>query len=131
DREWPSDREWPGGSGFPAATLRLGRGPGRPGGSGRLGRLALHEVEHAVRLRDPDGVARPEIAAQDTLRERVLQLLLDLPLERARAVHGVVARLREMVAGGVVQHEPDVAVRQALAQVLDLDVHDPADVLRL
>src|SRR5690606_17842711 len=84
----------------------------RPDFSPRLRRLgaALAELEPVRRRLDADRVAGPEIAAQDPLRERVLELLLDRPLQRPRAVDRVVARLGEPVERRLVELEPDIAL---------------------
>src|SRR5213078_1839760 len=89
------------------------------------------EVEPARVRRHANRVAGPEVPAQDPLRERILELLLDRALERPRAVHGVEAGLREPIARFRREHELDVALREPLVQILELDVDDLADVLRL
>jgi hypothetical protein len=50
-------------------------------------------LEHQLAASGVDlhGVAAGELAGEDALRQRVLQLLLDRALERPRAVHGVEA----------------------------------------
>src|SRR5690606_11765529 len=52
---------------------------------------------------DMDGVAAAELAGQDLLRQRVLELGLDRALERARAVHRVEADVAEQVEGPVAE----------------------------
>src|SRR5436853_7040634 len=47
--------------------------------------LSLVEAEHAALRIHPDGVLGSELALQDCLRERVLDLLLHRALERTRA----------------------------------------------
>ncbi len=75
---------------------------GKPGqgGDGRAApaavrRLGLREGQHHAVGVDHDGVAGAELAAEDAVRQRVLQLLLDRALERARAVHRVEADVAE------------------------------------
>src|SRR5690349_17396228 len=87
------------------------------------------EVETGRAHAHPDRVAGGEVAAQDPLRERVLELLLDRALERPRAVDRVESRLREPVARFRREYERDVAILEPLVQVLELDVDDLADVL--
>ena len=49
---------------------------------------------HAVGV-DANRVARAELAGQDAIGQRILQLLLDRALQRARAVHRVEADVAE------------------------------------
>src|SRR5262245_54399206 len=92
---------------------------------------ALHESERVALDDDADHVAGTEIAAQDTLCERILQLLLDRALQRPRPVDGIEARLREAVARSGIELEADLALAQASLQVLELDIDDLANVLLL
>src|SRR5512139_547951 len=75
------------------------------------------ERERTVFYRHLDHVARPEVAPEDPLRQRVLELVLDRALERPRTIHRVEAGLAEQVARRRVEFEADVAVAEALAQV--------------
>src|SRR6185312_17191870 len=61
-------------------------------------------------------------------RERILDLLLDGPLQRPRAVDRVEPGFAEEVACGVIERQVHVPLLQALAQVDELDVHDGADL---
>src|SRR6185312_1251277 len=97
--------------------------------SRRSARLLLRESELPIAYRHADGIARPELAAQNPLRQRVLHLLLDGTLQRPGAVHRVEPGLAEQVARLVIERELDVPFEQALAQVLELDVDDAADLL--
>src|SRR6185503_7937852 len=92
---------------------------------------ALHESERVTLGDDADDVAGAEIAAQDTLRERILQLLLNRALQRPRPVDGVEAGLREPIARRGIQRELDLAFGEPPLQILELDVDDLADVLLL
>src|SRR5690606_32793449 len=133
------------GSGCPAAIFRASRRPAAtaatrtprrrrrsrldsrsyPGGSGRGARgLVLLEVDDAVLHGHADRVARPEVALQDPLRERIFQLLLNRPLQRPSAVDRIVAGLREVLARRIVEGERDVALAEPPPQVLELDVDD-------
>src|SRR5882672_11214374 len=89
---------------------------------GKLELPALHGNPHS-----PSGA---KLALQDLLGERILDALLDRALERARAVHRVIAGLAQVIAGRVVEHEFDVTFGQALAQVSELDVDDDPDLVR-
>ena len=77
---------------------------------------------------DANRVAGPEIPTQNALRERVFEPLLDHALQRARAIDGIEARFGQTVAGFGIEREPDVPLSEPQAQMLELDVHDPADV---
>src|SRR5262245_41054489 len=92
---------------------------------------ALHESERVVLGDDADDVAGAEIAAQDTLCERILQLLLNRALQRPCPVDGIEARLREPIARRGIERKADLALREPPLQVLELDVDDLADVLLL
>src|SRR6476469_8833147 len=75
------------GDGVPLRTGALRRG-GRP-----------DEAEVLPRPLGADGVALVEVALQQLQRDRVLQLALDDPLERARAIHRIVALRRQQLLG--------------------------------
>src|SRR5262245_48566037 len=92
---------------------------------------ALHESERVALDDDADHVAGAEIAAQDTLCERILQLLLNRALQRPRPVDRIEARLREAIACGGVEHEADLPLGEPALQILELNVDDLADVLLL
>ena len=76
-----------------------------------------------------DVVARREVALQQAPRQRVDEVALDHPLERARAVHRVVAELAELVAGGVGELDAHAALGDPRDQQADLDVDDVAQLL--
>ena len=63
--------------------------------------LADLEDHGALVVLDQDGVALAVAALEDPERELVHELLLDDPLERARAVDGVVPQVAEQLARGV------------------------------
>src|SRR5262249_53890434 len=88
------------------------------------------EDELPVARGGADAIARDELALQDLLRERILDLLLDGALERPRPVHGIEARLAEKIACRIIERQVHVAFLQPLAQVHELDVDDGADLLR-
>ena len=83
--------------------------------------VTLHLRDHAITGR--------ELAAQDLLRQRILDLGLDRALQGPRAVHGVEPRLADAIARGVVEPQLDVAVREALTQPAELNIDDGADLL--
>src|SRR3954451_18022086 len=92
---------------------------------------SAHEVEAGRARAHANGVAGPEVAPQDALSEWVLELLLDRPLERPRAVDRVEPSLGKPIARRRLEHEPDVAIGEPSVQVRELNVDDLADVLRL
>src|SRR6266850_1762597 len=92
-------------------------------GRGRKDELsALH--------RDADSLTRTEFAFQDLLRERIFDALLDGALQGPRTVYRVVTRFAQVVARGIVEHEVDVALGEALSQVSQLDINDRTDLIR-
>src|SRR5439155_7028760 len=90
----------------------------------------LRDGQLAVAHTDADAVARGELSLQDLTSQRILDLLLDGPLQRSRTVHRIETGLSAAVAGGVIQRQVHVALDEALAQVEELDVDDGADLLR-
>ena len=94
-----------------------------PLGSCRFGQLPVDR--QAVPARgDGHRVALLHRPFQDQRRQRVLQAALDHPLQRPRAVGAVVALVRQPFERTAVQLEPDLAIGQQLAQVVQLDLHD-------
>jgi hypothetical protein len=83
--------------------------------------LALAKHQRPALGLDPHRVARTELAGQDLLRQRILQLLLDRALERTRAVDRIEADVAEQQQRGFGDLQPDLAFGQALAQVLRLE----------
>ena len=63
------------------------------------------------------------------MREAVLDRALDQSLERARPVDRVEAVVRELVLRPGRQLEADAALGETLGELVDLDVHDPPEVL--
>ena len=61
-------------------------------------------------------IPRDEIAAQNLLRQRVLDLRLNGALQGPRTVHRVEARLADLVACVIVQAQSDIALRQSRPQ---------------
>src|SRR6478736_8759412 len=73
-------------------------------GSGACGAALIGPGEHELLVArgDADAIARDELALQDLLGERILDLLLDGALERPRPVHRIEARLAEKIARGII-----------------------------
>src|SRR3546814_1139022 len=70
------------------------------------------------------GVAAAELATEDLLCQRILQLLLDRALERTRAVDRVEADVAEQVERLVRHLDADAALGQAPFQAAHLDARD-------
>src|SRR5579863_707994 len=85
-----------------------------PGG---LAFVYLRERQCAVAGADADTVPGQELTLQDALRQRILDLLLDSPFQRPRAIDRIEARLAQEVARAVIEADVHVALGQALAQV--------------
>src|SRR5438105_14439869 len=82
-----------------------------PSGAAAPSRFHLGERELAVADPDADAVARSELSLEDLLRQRILDLLLDGPLERSGAIHRIQAGLSEAGACGIIAHPPHPALR--------------------
>ena len=76
-----------------------------------------------------DGVAVGDLALEQLQRERVLDQPLDRALERPRAERRVVAFASEKRPGRVRDLELDPPRREPAAEVSELDIHDPRDLL--
>ena len=98
-----------------------------PGDSSVARRLREHEV--AVLRVDADRVAVAEVAFEQPQRERVLEQPLDRALQRTRAVGRVPARLDDRLLRGVRQLEREPALGEPLAQALELQLDDLAELL--
>src|SRR5579883_74487 len=83
----------------------------------------LHD-ELAVFRIEIDGIAIFDGAVEDGVGDAVLHFALDNTLERARAELRLVSHLTEQVFGRVAEGERDVALGQARAQAVDLNLHD-------
>src|SRR5215469_3555275 len=82
----------------------------RASGAGRPALIGLRERELAVVHADADAVAGHELALENLLRQRILDLLLNGALERAGAIHRIEARLTQQVARGVIEREVHAAL---------------------
>jgi hypothetical protein len=69
-----------------------------------------------------------DITGEQLFSQRILHILLDHPLQRARAISGIVALLRQPAEGAVVQIERNLAISQKTAQALKLDFDDIAAI---
>jgi hypothetical protein len=76
------------------------------------------EVEPVGARRHLDGRAVEDVAEQDPLRQRVLQLLLDHALQRTRAIGRVVALRGQPVDRLLVERQRDLAIGQQLSSRL-------------
>src|SRR5262245_34319222 len=96
-------------------SLRLsGRYPGFSVGQDYIRSLwpVLFEDQPPVVHRHPNAVAGTELALEDRLRQRVLDLLLDGPLQRPGTVDRVETGLAQELRGLVVQRELHVALEE-------------------
>ncbi len=114
----------------------------RAGAAGRLldrrdvgeGRLLLTPegeglgVALALGVHDHD-VTGAQLAEEDLLRQRVLDLALDRATQRTRAQHRVVALLGQQLLGGLGQLDAHVPVLEALVDLADHQVDDLEDVV--
>src|ERR1700734_1474911 len=83
--------------------------------------ITLHFRNHAI--------AGREFAAQDLLRQRILDLGLDRALQGPRAVHRIEPRLADAIARRVLEPQLDVSLREALTQPAELNIDNGADLL--
>src|SRR5438067_5295030 len=90
----------------------------------REGELAVRVDVHAHR------VAVAELPLEHVHRQRLHQILLDGPLERARAVDGIEPCPGDLSRGLGRQLERHLALGQALAQTTQLDLDDVLDLLQ-
>ncbi len=76
-------------------------------------------------------IAIPDVAGQDHLGERILEIALDHPLQRPCAVGGVPALGGEPVARRGIERQHDLAIGQELLEPRELDLDDPAHLAPL
>src|SRR5206468_10178206 len=102
------------------------RTAGRRTAGRRTARAGLVERERqlVIRAPDPDVAALRELAEQQLVGERTLDLVLDHPAQRARAVHRVVALARQVVARRLVERQLHLAVGELRAELGDELVDD-------
>src|SRR4051794_30733040 len=82
--------------------------------------------QRSIARRHLDLRTRAELTAEDSLRERVFDLLLDRALKWSRPIHRIESRLSKLIHGRRVERELDVAIGQTLTQITELDIHDGA-----
>src|SRR5262245_63677015 len=97
--------------------------------AGRRGGHLRSEDDGVALGVDRDGVAVVQLALQQLERQRVLDEALDGPLERPRPERRIVALASEQAPGRVGHLELDAPSRQPLAEMAELDVHDPGDLV--
>src|SRR5262249_43968580 len=71
------------------------------------------------------------LAREHALRERVLEVLLDRALQRARAVLRIPANLGEIILRAIGQLESELPPPEALGELFELDVDDPPQLRAL
>jgi hypothetical protein len=91
--------------------------PGEPGYVRSVGR----ETQSAILNPDPDRVARLEGARQDSLRQRVLELLLDRAFQRPRPVDRVETEVAEEVQCFVVDRKCEFASAAKPASIAGIE----------
>src|SRR5437867_196746 len=102
----------------------------RPLGVHGLALARTMELELPVRAgRDDDGVAFGEPALEHREGERILNQLLDRPLERTRPEGWIVALLGEHALRFRRHLERDLAVGEQAFEALELQVDDALDLL--
>ena len=101
------------------------RGSARDLGVFALGlRLFLIEDQLVVLGGDDDFLALAQVAPDDFLGHRVLEVFLDGPAHGARSVGGVVALFAQQVPGGLVQIEVEVALGQSFLNLFKFEFED-------
>ena len=81
------------------------------------------KAEVLVRV-DGDRVSFDEVAIEDVGRQRVLDLLLDDPLQGARPERGIVTPLRELSLGGIGDKQVQTPIDESFLQILNLNLED-------
>src|SRR3546814_4045137 len=94
---------------------------GRSGPEFARRRSGRSEHQRAVALVDLDRLTVLDLALQDQVGERVLQIFLYRALQRPRAIDGIIADAAEPWARGVRQVEPDLAGGEQFLDARDLD----------
>src|SRR4029453_7663784 len=106
--------------------------PATPG-SGDLLWLDDRQVDLGVlavgRALDHDGRARRELGLEDEVGQRVLDVALDRPAQRARSHRGVPALVDEQVLRVLRELELQLALGQRLADAAQEELHDGLDLV--
>ena len=102
---------------------------GRGLGAGQGGEAGFGEVDAAFLDGGAEVAAFLEPALDDLLRERVLQVFLNRPPERPRAVRGLVALLQDPLPRLVVHVELDPLLQKLSVEVRNEDVDDVLQVI--
>ena len=109
---------------------RTARSAGRPSGPlAAPAQRALAKLQHALVHADADPIARLELAAEDLLRQRIFDLLLDRALERPRTVDRIEARLAEQSRAPVSSSSSMLRSSSRRRSSPELDLDDRADLL--
>src|SRR5262245_58237061 len=134
-----SERRSPGrlSRGFnPEPPPRIARWSGRPGGVRRFAnipssshRLLLLELQFIVTHIDQDRVALAEMTLQYPHGQRIQHAALNRPLQRPGAEHRIEAFGHEEAASRIGELDVNLPLFEPLEQSMDLDVHDPFEVL--
>src|ERR1700750_1264070 len=90
--------------------------------------LGIRALRRAL---DHDRRACPQLAAEDEVRERVLDVALDRPAERAGAHGRVPALLDQEVLGVLGELQLQLALRERLADAAQEELDDRLDLLLL
>src|ERR1700733_8913284 len=113
---------------YSQAPVDLARSTTAPGSAALVQALLLEDQVITLHFRN-HAITGREFAAQDLLRQRILDLGLNRALQGPRAVDGVEPRLPDAIARGVVEPQLDVALRETMTQPAELNIDDGADLL--
>src|SRR5262249_329578 len=85
--------------------------------------VAVERHDHAIAILHPPPA--------NEARERILDILLDHALQRARAPRRIVPTLGQFIFCAAIQLHGDAARREQLLEPLELDIHDRAHLCAL
>src|SRR3954451_2377883 len=97
---------------------------------GGLWRLAI-EGEHVAFGRNHNTIAILDVAGQDHLRQRILQITLDHSLQRPRAIGRIPAFTGQPIPRPGIEGKRDLTIFQKLLQPAELDFDDPTHLALL
>src|SRR5438132_1301550 len=89
------------------------------------------EQKPAILEVDRNHVLRADLSLQQQFGDRILDLLLDRPFQRACAVHRVESNLRQLGQRRVADHQLQVLCRQTRLQTAQLDSGDRFDLVAI